>query len=69
MRTNTKRRAIIDLTEHMEGFIEDFVDIHDLPYLPPGLAELMAEQAFAVIEILEAGESAMRADGKFKEGE
>jgi thiamine phosphate synthase YjbQ (UPF0047 family) len=69
MRPNTKRRAIIDLTAHIEEFLDNFQGIQDFPHMPSGLAELMAEHAFAVLEVIEVDQESLRDEGMFTEAE
>lgn len=62
----TKHQALSDLANHMETFLENFPGV-DFPYMPPGLALLMAEAALGVIEILAVDQEALREDGILKE--
>ena len=57
-------KAITALTIHLREWLDN-TDC-PLPHLPDGVAVLMAEQAFAVITILELGEDALRIDGMLK---
>lgn len=67
MSSITKYKAVNDLIDHMETFLEDFDYANTFPHQPPDTAIIMARHAFAVLEILEAGEDALREDGELKE--
>lgn len=58
-------KAITDLTIQMQTW-PDNTDC-ELPHLPDGVSVLMAEQAFAVISILDLGEDALKTDGMLKD--
>ena len=58
-------KAITDLTIHLREWLDN-TDC-PLPHLPDGVAVLMAEQAFAVLTILELGEDALRIEGMLKD--
>lgn len=68
MKANTKRKALIDLTDHMETFLDNFSgDMSEFPWIPSVTAELMAEHAFSVLEILTADQDDLRENGLLKE--
>ena len=66
MNSIAKYQAVNDLIDHMETFLENFGSAGSFPHLPPDTALLMAKQAFAVLEILEAGEESLREDGELE---
>ena len=65
MTKQRKYAAINDLTALMETWLENTQ--YHLPHLPTDAPVLMAEQAFAVIAILAAGEEALQEDGMLKD--
>lgn len=64
-----KRRyqAINDLTASIETWLDNTT--YALPHVPPDIAVLMAEAAFAVIIVLEANEEALIEEGALKDEE
>lgn len=65
----TKHQALTDLTDHMETFLSNVPNGLAWPHMPPGLALLMAEAAFGVIELLSLDQEALREDGMLREEE
>jgi dsDNA-binding SOS-regulon protein len=65
MAKQRKYQAINDLVDLMETWLGNTQ--YQLPHLPPDASVLMAEQAFAVITILAAGEDALQEDGMLKD--
>ena len=65
MAKQRKYQAINDLVDLMDTWLENTQ--YQLPHLPDGASALMAEQAFAVIVILAAGEDALQEDGMLKD--
>lgn len=65
MAKQRKYQAINDLVDLMETWLENTQ--YRLPHLPADASVLMAEQAFAVITILAAGQDGLQEDGMLKD--
>lgn len=69
MRVSTVRRAVVELTTLIEGWLETVAYPGEFPHLPPDAAGMMAQQAVGVLEILAAGETALADDGLLGDGD
>lgn len=69
MRNSTANKAVMEITTLIEGWLDGIQYAHELPYLPPDVAYLMAKEAFKVLEILAVGEKALADEGILRDGD
>lgn len=67
MKQIDQSKAVVELTELISHWLDTFSERGSLPYVPPSIAFLMAQNAVRVLEIIDVAEAALREDGMLTE--